>query len=493
MSSTFQIALLYSEKASLPGVEYARWVKALEAYLALFLRQMIGREFHLHRVNEANMDSFMRDLSRYQAMIGVLVPSLAPDHALVRAMTQFAQLRQGQNKLMVQGHYCFAKVLLTPLQQNHLLADYAHLLPYNFYDIDVLTNTPRTFQPGAGSATERNYLLKLSDLAQNLAYLHTYSKEKDVSAAPYNRTIYIASVGRDMSMYRDALRRELIKRDCRILPDHALPANLKEREAELRRDLAQCVMSIHLIGEDHGVLIPGDKQSVVAFENRIAHAHTLEVLARQKKDQTQKPFYRMIWLSPDVETVTEFQQIFIENLKSEAATIEEAEVMEVPLEEFKYIVREKIARSIVPSFMNVEAIGGTEDSGQAVYLMYDKRDAGAVTPLATVLIDAGLEVLSLPQEGTPAELRYEHEENLRRCDASLIYAKEASDQWISTKLQDLFKAPAFGRKKAFLTRGVFFQRKTDFNIAELRRHMLVFSDPTISAALIRPFIEKIKP
>ena len=54
----------------------------------------------------------------------------------------------------------------------------------------------------------------------------------------------------------------------------------------------------------------------------------------------------------------------------------------------------------------------------SVYLIYDQRDAAAVSPWADFLFEQGLEVMHPVFEGDEAEVREYHEENLRTATAS---------------------------------------------------------------------------
>ncbi|MCB0288901.1 MAG: hypothetical protein KDH97_01470, partial [Calditrichaeota bacterium] len=67
----------------------------------------------------------------------------------------------------------------------------------------------------------------------------------------------------------------------------------------------------------------------------------------------------------------------------------------------------------------------------------------------------GFEVLLPVFEGNESDIREIHKENLRICDAVLIYYNQASEPWINFKMNDLRKAPGYGRSEPFLASAVY--------------------------------------
>ena len=92
------------------------------------------------------------------------------------------------------------------------------------------------------------------------------------------------------------------------------------------------------------------------------------------------------------------------------------------------------------------------------------------------------------------DLRYIHQENLRRCDASIIYYGDATEEWIKTKLQDLLKAPGFGRDKPMEAKAVYFNGKKDVDLEHYKRNnaMVLGNDGSdFAPEFVRPFLTKI--
>jgi len=216
-----------------------------------------------------------------------------------------------------------------------------------------------------------------------------------------------------------------------------------------------------------------------------------------KADEKQ-PFSRLIWVSPDLKNVTERQKIFIEDLKSDAASLEEAEVLQISLQELKTIIREELVTG--GRFKTRKEISGldkndAEDKTKMIYLIADKRDVKEIDQLQAYLKKQGFNVVSPSYEGDLVDLRYIHQENLRRCDASIIYFGNATEDWIKTKLQDLLKAPGFGREKPLEAKAVYFNGKKDVDLEHYKKNnalVLGNNGGTFTPDHLKPFLTKIE-
>jgi hypothetical protein len=227
----------------------------------------------------------------------------------------------------------------------------------------------------------------------------------------------------------------------------------------------------------------------------MAANHAYEILEFNETAREVKPFSRLIWVSPDLKNVTERQKIFIEDLKSDAATLEEAEVLQISIPELKSIIREELVTG--GRFKTHRDIAGFDqkDDGDAkiVYLINDKSDQSSAEPIKKYLEEKGLKVVLPSFEGDLVDIRYIHQENLRRCDASLIYFGQSTEAWIKTKLQDLLKAPGFGRQKKFLAKAVYFEsaKEIDKQHFENNKAMILGENGVFKPEHLAPFINKL--
>ena len=369
---------------------------------------------------------------------------------------------------------------------------------YQLYEIDNVTGIPREINRFFGSEAEKNYWMKLIDLSFDISrYLSLKSKiteEKNINKR--EKTVYLAEVGKDLIIQRDMIRRELRSHGFEVLPKNTITGNRSEMEMTIKDNLSNSRLSLHLIGEDYGASIEGHDLSLVDLQNEIANEYSGD-LTKESINNEKKKFGRLIWISQSIKNVTERQKIFIENIKTKAALYEETEVLEVDMEEMKSIVIEEIETGgrFHSHSVNREISGYQEpsktDSSKIIYLILDKEDSEEGQVIAKALKKKGFRVVQPIFEGELVDVRYIHQENLKRCDAAIIYFGNTSESWIKTKLQDLMKSPGFGRVKKMIAKAVYFrdEKIMDGNYLKKNNTMILGEQASFKLAHLKPFLE----
>jgi len=98
---------------------------------------------------------------------------------------------------------------------------------------------------------------------------------------------------------------------------------------------------------------------------------------------------------------------------------------------------------------------GSAATPPRVYLICDPRDQQAVEPLEDFFYERGIEV-SLPGfEAGEAEAEETHQQNLRDCDAALIYYGAAGSHWVDFQVRQLQKAAGYRESRPIAVRGVY--------------------------------------
>lgn len=494
-----KILLCYAEADDRPIENEGRgWVSNFHKFLTTLLSQISKDVEEIKLITEANFASI--NMADAGAVLVIITPSLTKNNGFVQALNEYGKTKRRKNQLVLGGIPSFFKILKGAYDPDGYFKAYADLISYDFYLIDPLTGDPQEFTRFFGNDAERSYWMKLVDMAYDLNQLFAnYSKglveEKEF---PREKTVYLASTGVDMVIQRDIIKRELQRHGYKVMPNHSLPKEVKSLDKMVREDLSKCRLAIHLIGEDYGYKPKGSELSVVDLQNRIASEHTHEMVVFNKKNNTKDLFSRLVWVSPDLNNVTERQKIFIEDLKSDVASLEEAEVLQITLQELKTIVREELVsggrfqkrRAIQELHVN-EA---EENTSQLIYLIHDKRDGAETEVLRKYLKAQGYSVVSPTYEGDLVDLRYIHQENLRRCDASIIYYGSSTEDWIKTKLQDLLKAPGFGRVKPLKAKAVYVKgKKEGIDLEQFKKNnaMILGENGAFSPDHLRPFLTKL--
>lgn len=500
MSSNRPIALIYSSKDDAPIDGMKGWVSNFYKFLTTLLYQITRENPEIELVDENDFDS--KDLDSYSAVLAILTENLTESSSLIASLNVFGKKLKDEKKLVADGVARFFKVLKKPFDSDEHLSELEDLLTYDFYLVDPLTGEPQEFTRFFGNDAERSYWMKLVDMAYDINHvLHVQEISKDSSyeSIPRDKTVYLASTGVDMVIQRDIIKRELIRHGYKVLPDHSLPKESKSLDRMVREDLDRCRLSIHLVGEDYGYKPRGSELSVVDIQNRVASDHTYQMVEKNKalKEGERLPFSRLIWVSPELKNVTERQKIFIEDLKSDAASLEEAEVLQIQLQELKTIIREELVTGgRFKSRREIKGLSeGKEDiKAKMIYLIADKRDVDEIEDIQVFLKGKGFNVVSPSYEGDLVDLRYIHQENLRRCDASIIYYGNSSEDWIKTKLQDLLKAPGFGREKPMAAKAVYLKgsKEIDTKHYEKNNALVLGNNESFNPQHLEPFLTKIE-
>ena len=421
MSSKGKIALIYSSKDDDPIGDTKGWITNFNKFLSTLLYQITRKTPELVLMTEKSFDA--SSISDFSVILCVMTENLEKEKPVVEVINQYGKVLKKSNRMAADGVSRIFKVLKKPYDADDSFPELEDLIPYDFYLIDPLTGDTQEFTRFFGNDAERSYWMKLVDMAYDIHHVIQAKDKADSQDAyediPREKAVYLASTGVDMVIQRDMIKRELIRHGYKVLPDHSLPKEIKSLDRMIRDDLDKCRLSIHMVGEDYGYKPKGSELSVVDIQNRVASNHTYQMVDRNKelKDDEKEPFSRLIWVSPDLKNITERQKIFIEDLKSDAAALEEAEVLQIPLQELKSIVRDELVTG--GRFKVKREIRGLEleeevEESKMIYLIADKRDVRSIDQLQGYLEGQGFNVVSPSYEGDLVDLRYIHQENLRR-------------------------------------------------------------------------------
>ena len=117
------------------------------------------------------------------------------------------------------------------------------------------------------------------------------------------------------------------------------------------------------------------------------------------------------------------------------------------IEELKFIVEDKITKKEPEKAPETE--GENKEVGDEappmVYLICDEQDLDHIITIEDYLFDKGFEVIIPVFEGEQEDIRLDHQENLKSCDAVMIYFGAGNDLWIRAKSRELLKIAGYGR------------------------------------------------
>lgn len=423
------------------------WISNFKKFVGLMLTQVLGK--HLNVILKPETEQISEnDLKNIRVLIPVLSDSFMESGECLDTLE--AYIKNIGTKANVKFQNRVFKVIKTPISYNKQPTKLRDQLGYNFYNIDHESGEIQEFKDYFTTDAESNYWMRLVDLVYDIheTLLILEGGESKASVKPIfsRKSIYLAETGHDLVAQKNIIRRELLRHGYNVLPNHSLSSSLDVIEKNVKEDLKECSLSIHLIGNSYGEIPEGSERSIVDIQNRIAADISSET--KGKKEELS----RLIWITPELSHISEQQQSFIGNLKRDAASLEGAEILQTPLEYFKTIIRDELLEAGIDRKLrgDIEQ-NGKEDDIKKVYLIYDKVDEAAIKTIKQKIEKKnGCKVICPVFEGELLELREQHISNLKTFDAAIIFKGKVNDQWVRMKVLDILKAPGFGRNKPIL-------------------------------------------
>ncbi len=447
MKFDIDVLIIFAEKDNDANAGPAMaWVSQFKKFLELMLTQVSGEKPNILMKGEHdNLTS--PNLDNAATLVTIMSTEFNQSGECLDHLESFykaiEQSTKSRNRVF--------KVFKAPLSNQEQPPRLRELLGYEMYHLDTDSGEIREYTDYFSSQAERQYWMKMVDLAFDIADALVYLKNGEQPAVKnffQRKTIYLAETSHDLSVQRNIIRRELTRHGYEVLPNQSLPGNAHDLEALVKKNLEESHLSIHLIGTAYGEIPSGSEKSSVDIQNVLAAQKSLG--AKEKGDE----FTRLIWVSPNLSNASEKQLAFIDTLKRDAEVQEGAEILQTPLEDFKNIMREEL--------MEIrERKKSDEDDEKSVYLMHDKIDQQAVRPIIQAIERSGYKVMLPIFEGELLELRKHHIENLKNLDAAIIFKGSVNEQWVRMKALDLLKAPGFGRKKPIIGKAIFTDSDTN--------------------------------
>jgi hypothetical protein len=153
----------------------------------------------------------------------------------------------------------------------------------------------------------------------------------------------------------------------------------------------------------------------------------------------------LIWLPNNLKPEESRQQAFIEYLSNSPVALKNAELLREKLEDLKTVLQNQLASLHAKPAQERASAGHTY-----IYLICEQRDFDSIQPLYDHLYESGSEVM-LPATGENAI--EENQQNLRDCDALLVYFGHGSVRWLRTQFSEISKV--VDRAKPLLAKAVY--------------------------------------
>ncbi|HNV29822.1 MAG TPA: DUF4062 domain-containing protein [Cyclobacteriaceae bacterium] len=451
------------------------WVSQFKKFLELMLLQVLGAKPNI--VLKSEFDTATAPaLNNAAILVAVLTKEFVQSG---RCLDNVETFYKNASSSKINRVFKVLKAPLTLQEQPPRLRD---LIGYEMYQLDSETGLQKEYSDFFSQEAEKQYWMKLVDLAYDIHDALMILNEGDIKSEVKNiykrKSIYLAETGHDLSVQRNIIKRELQRHGYIVLPKNTLPTQLNEVEREIRRDLDECSLSIHLIGSAYGEIPEGADRSIVDIQNKLAAETALS------KKQNKQEFSRLIWISQNLKNASDKQKSFIDTIKRDTEAQEGAEILQNPLEDFKNIMREELLESQERKSLD-------EGAGKSIYLVHDKIDVSEVRPFREAIEKSGFKVLTPAFEGELLEVRKQHIDNLRNFDGAIIFKGKVNDQWVRMKVLDLLKAPGFGRNKPIQGKAIVGAGNINLDNFKNQNMTLISGDTNRSLETLKNFLQEI--
>jgi hypothetical protein len=429
----------------------SRFHKSLEAMLSMRLGgpARIWRDEKL-RGNDIFDPEIIAQFPHTALLVSVLSPRYLNSEWCKREVKEFCQTAQQTGGLSIDNKSRLFKVIKTPVDIDDLLPEVMRsLLGYEFFIYD--NETPLELDPAYGEKFSQEYNRKIGriawDAAQLLKRLADKTRNSDqskIATGPAKPTVYLAECGYDRREARDLLESELRLHGYPVLPDHELPREEAEYVAAVERVLAQCSVSIHLVGESYGAVPDGPSQkSIVVLQNELG-------VQRSKRDWMP----RVIWLQGATTPTHPLQQAFIRALLENPEAQFSADVVAGGIEECKAAVHAMLKKLELrePDSPGKHA---AIDRAKLIYLICDEKDRKATIPLRKLFREQGFQVELPAFEGDATAVREANQRLLIACDAVLLFYGAGDEAWRRTVNNELKKVTAYRAERPLDVRYTF--------------------------------------
>lgn len=421
--------------------EQLGWVTRFHATLAAQLSMRLGSVAQIWRDdklrgNDVFTDEIVQQFGRTALLVSVLTPRYLASDWCRRELSAFCDLAARSGGLAPGNKARVFKVVKTPVEdQGTLPPQVRDTKGYEFFT--ECDGAPLELDPAYGVRFSEGYFRMVGilawELAQQLKTLQSDPVQAANDAAPAAASgpqVYLAECTADRREVRALLEAELRLHGLRVLPDRPLPRDDEARYlADCGAMLAQCALSIHLVGAVYGAVPDGQgDKSISVLQN--------EVAARQCR---QGRLTRLIWLPEGTRSAQPQQQAFLRSLLEDDEAQFGADLLTGDTEQLKAVMHTTLQKLAKPAPPSLPPAGDAGRHVPSVYLLCDERDRKASVPLRRWLRDQGVEVALPAFEGSAAAVREANDRQVASCDALLLFYGAGDEAWKRTTDSELHK------------------------------------------------------
>jgi hypothetical protein len=311
------------------------------------------------------------------------------------------------------------------------------------------------------------------DCLLDMAYgIRIYKERRQVKKEEKGRpAIYLAETTPDALHYQQALKNELETLGFRILSPGVISHNADKLSATIKDLLSKSFLSLHLVGRSYGQEVEGTGKSLAEFQIQIA----AEFTSINKQEEQSAPLRRMIWIMPSGKNNEPKQEKVISYIKQESRLFQNSELLETPFESLKTYVH----KFLIEHFINSRSASAYKNEKSNVFVIFEKAVSENIKPLLDWLDQQNLSYCHPIFNAGPEETMPYYRRMLASCKSVLVYYSGDNQVWLKTKVNDILKAPGYGRNEPFQSRILFTPENIHENAIE-QFNILQYQQPVLS-------------
>jgi hypothetical protein len=240
---------------------------------------------------------------------------------------------------------------------------------------------------------------------------------------------------------RDNLKNELISRGVAVFPDESE----EYRQAFFTEDIEQSPSYAAIINECQLVVHFASSQGAERkslYENQLIK----EIIAVNKiyiRNPANRSPFQYIWAPYQFNPQEGVEKTLYDQLVELHSYLDGSELVLGNIEDIKSLVINRL--KMIDKSMNTP----TMKTGKQVYLIHHYQDSSVIQDLELKISQLGFtsdHTVFINNTGHPIR---ENLNKLLECDIAVILGAGRPDQWIQSKLKDIFKLSGYGRKRPF--------------------------------------------
>lgn len=409
---TYRIIIKFTQNDNIPttGQELG-WVDYFAEILKTTIRYQINSEILIIYRNETDLIS-AEDFDNSDLVIYILSPAFIFSSNINQDATT---LETSFNFDIPYINYKVKKVFKAPVKIEELPLSLSTPTYYRFYDMNKADEIEYETYEGWNEYQENSkYWMIMADIINDTFRIFLQEKKE------FEHKIFISNKSDEYFNERNSIKRELKAYNTQIYPDEdfSIEANYMD-DSELFF-MKKCDLSLHFPDE----FLDLDTE---------ARNKAFNKLVEQK---------RFIWFNPQ-EALKPEKKAKYNELKVQLKPYKNIEAVESPIEEFKFILKEKLLNNSQKQEVS------TVNTKESIYIVSDvKLEKELVDQFQeNIILKEKFHVRLLNNIENVTEYRELHYNLLKTADYFIILHLNKNQEWLKSMISEIRKAPGFNREK----------------------------------------------